>query len=198
MHLVRIIKVHGEITTRAGKCHRLHIVVQGQVADLLSLFLLFNMYTSLFIHNRRNRRDVSSFMQNPERRSISRHERGAWNFLSLSLSRGSVTRDRIHGICTGYSLRFCDRNPMEITALLFPSIQVLPFSRLSFLLPLPCSYSCSSLSLSLSLSFFLFYFLHRENGLTVARVVGFSRSFREFHEIMSLLAISAAKYFSRF
>lgn len=128
-------------------------------------------------------------IQNDDRSLDMSEARGTF---SLSLSRGSVTRDRIHGICTGYSLRFCDRNPMEITALLFPSIQVLPFSRLSFLLPLPCSYSCSSLSLS------LFYFFHRENGLTVARVVGFSRSFREFHEIMSLLAISAAKYFSRF
>lgn len=126
-----------------------------------------------------------------QRRSISRRGARALS-LSFSLFRGSVTRDRIHGICTGYSLKFCDRNLMEITAVLFPSIEVLRFSRLSFLLPLP-------VPTRVPLSFFLslFYFLHRENRLTIARVVGFS-SLGEFHEIMSLLVISAAKYFSRF
>lgn len=148
-----------------------------------------HMYRSLFIHNRRNRRDVSSFMQNTTTIDLSSRRASS---LSFSLFRGSVTRDRIHGICTGYSLKFCDRNLMEITAVLFPSIEVLRFSRLSFLLPLP-------VPTRVPLSFFLslFYFLHRENRLTIARVVGFS-SLGEFHEIMSLLVISAAKYFSRF
>lgn len=122
-------------------------------------------------------------------RSISRRGARALS-LSFSLFRGSVTRDRIHGICTGYSLKFCDRNLMEITAVLFPS-KFFVFPAFHFF------YLCLFLLVFLSLSLSFFYFLHRENRLTIARVVGFS-SLGEFHEIMSLLVISAAKYFSRF
>lgn len=78
-----------------------------------------------------------------QRRSISRQEGDALS-LSLSFSRGSVTRDRIHGISTGYSLS--DRNPMEITAVLFPSIQVSSFFPPFISFTFACSYSCSRLS----------------------------------------------------
>lgn len=150
------------------------------------------MYTSLFIHDRRNRRDVSSFMQNPTTIDLSTRGRHALS-LSLSFSRESVTRDRIHGISTGYSFSFCDRNPMEITAVLFPSIQVSSFFPPFISFTFACSYSCSRLSPPTSS-------IKREpfNDCACCGVVGFSRSLGEFHEIMSLLVISAAKSFSRF
>lgn len=49
MHLVKIIKVHGEIPLELVNVTGLHIVVQGQVTDPLSLFFLFNLSTHVYV-----------------------------------------------------------------------------------------------------------------------------------------------------
>lgn len=148
MHLVRIIKVHGEIPLELVNVTGCTLLFRDKWPILFlssSYSISLRVYTSLFIHDRRNRRDVSSFMQNPTTIDLSTKSRETRSLsLFLSFSRGSVTRDRIHGISTGYSLS--DRNPMEITAVLFPSIQVSSFFPPFISFTFACSYSCSRLS----------------------------------------------------